>query len=130
MATSFRRPTQIVRRSMGYYDRVSGEYVKAVEPPSVSIMAAIYPATALDYDRTISELGGRRSGQLKRMVSDTFLNVATALGKGHPGDIVIHQNERWLVISRADNTVLGTSVSHYRYLLARGIEHAEGESPL
>jgi len=123
MATSFRRPLSVIRRTLGTF--VQGVYVPAVEPAATGIMATVQPATAADYERMQAEQSGRRLDGLMRIYTDDTLTPAGATAAGqHPGDIAIIRGERYLVIGQHARDQLGTSVSHNRYLAVR---EAEGQ---
>ena len=132
MATSFRRPIPVIQRTVGYFNDRDGSYVPAVEPDPVMIMGTTWPARASDYDRMEALQDGRKMNELRLMNCDTRLNTVKqgGVGEGHPGDVVLEDGARFLVIHERRHTILQSSVSHYRYILEREISKAPGENPL
>jgi hypothetical protein len=120
----FRRPHPVIRRLAGHYER--GIWLNDDEQLPITVQMGIQPATAGDYERLQSTPGGRRFAALLRAYVD--LDAPTLMPAGEseaelPGDLVLYQGHRWLVIGRHTRDQLGTrGVSHIRYLLARQIE--------
>lgn len=122
----FRKVVQVIRRSRGRYDR--GIWLNADDPPPEPMLLGIQPAKADDYERLQSLPSGRQFMALKRAYADldSAPLVPAGLGEGEPelpGDLVLHEGARWLVIGRHTRDQFGSiGVSHVRYLIAREIQ--------
>jgi hypothetical protein len=80
-----------------------------------------------DVERMEATASGRRTNNMVRAYADVDVELGVA-GNGHPGDIVLYDNTRWLVVGAARWDVLGDpDTSHRRYLLAEEAERAAGE---
>jgi hypothetical protein len=122
----FRKPTPVVRRRAGEY--VRGVWEPSAEPLPETVLLGIQPATPGDYERLQANPEGRRIAGLLRAYGpvENPLNVGGE-DTNLPGDLVLHEDRYWLVIGRHVRDILGSPVSHTRYLLAREIEAGEGE---
>lgn len=114
----------LIRRGSGAY--TAGVWTVAPEPDPVAMTANIQPARPAEYEMLQSMPGGRRTNNMLRCYADIQLAVAGDLD--HPGDIVLVNGARYLVIGRIDRHALGIpTVSHYRYMLVPEIETVPGE---
>ena len=128
MTTSFRRPYQVVRRAAGAY--VQGRYVPAPEPAPVGILATVQPldlSRSGVYEAMQAQAGGRRFSAAWRVYTDSVLQCA---GEAEPGDVLLYQGRRLLIVAVQDRHILGSEVSHYKYVAVEEIEKSAGESPL
>jgi hypothetical protein len=121
----FARPTQVIHRTGGAY--VNGVWTAPLEPAPVTVALLIQPAMRGDVERMEATASGRRTNNMVRAYADVDVELGVA-GNGHPGDIVLYDNTRWLVVGAARWDVLGDpDTSHRRYLLAEEAERAAGE---
>lgn len=126
MAVLFPKSYQVIRRGVGSY--INGVWTPAPEEGSETLLANIHPASSADYERAQATLAGRRITAMKRCFTNIGANLRVAGGDGYPGDIVIYQGQRWLVIGSADWNSLGDAdTSHMRYILALEAERGDGE---
>lgn len=127
MSLPFSVPISVVRRERGTYNPQTGMYAPAFEPSPITIMGSVHPAERLDRDvlKTLTE--GRRSDDIRKLITDVKLNTANSY---HPGDILYVGGDRYILASVADNTLGDMSVSHYKYVAIREIEVGPGEHPL
>lgn len=120
----FPRPYGLIRRGSGAY--VDGIWTPAPEPGQATVLADVQPASTADYQRLEAMPGGRRTTNLLRLYCD--IQLAVAGDADHPGDLILIDGTRYLVIGRMDRHVLGLQgVSHWRYLLVPEIETVPGE---
>lgn len=126
MAVLFRRIHRLIRRLPGSY--VNGIWVPSVELPPQDIALNIQPADDRDYARTQAILSGRRVTAMVTATADLNANLNVAGDADWPGDIIIYNNRRWLVIGSATFDAIENSITnHMRYLLTLEAEHAAAE---
>jgi len=121
----------VIRRFPGTY--VQGVWQPYVEPFSVKIRLDIQPATVRQFQMVEALPEGRRNSQILCAFAAVGTNLKVPDAKTrHPGDLVVINGNRWLVIGRADFTSLGTqrATSHEVYIIQSEIEKATGEAPV
>ena len=123
MSTSFRRPTQVIRRNQGAF--VDGHYVAAELPAPVTILMGVQPVAA--DDTLLADAGGRRASEMRIGYTSLADALRPAVQDGHPGDLVYRDGDPWLVIGVAMRDVLMTGTSHARHLLVRHDDEVEGQ---
>lgn len=102
-------------------------------PPTVSapipFMANIQPASMSDYQRLEANAEGRRLAGVLRCYTDLEVDLKVAgENKGYPGDLVVYNSKRYLVIAVTRYDALeDVDTSHARYLLTPEIENSTGE---
>lgn len=126
MAVLFPKIYKVIRRNNGAY--IDGVWTPGVESKPEDIYLNIQPASIQDYQRTQAIFAGRRVSAMYRAFADIDAGLTVAGEDGHPGDIVIYNNERHLVIGKAIwNTLNSPITSHVRYMLVMESEHEAGE---
>lgn len=113
---------------------VNGRAGKPIEEEGRMVLGW-QPATSGDYDRAVAISGGRRLSQVRRAYGDLGprqlvpAGARGAPGQRHaPGDLVVNEGERWLVIGLQPRTSLpGMPTQGVRYLLVAEAEHEPGE---
>lgn len=126
MSVMFRRIHKLIRRSPGTY--VNGIWVPAFEAGEEDIALNIQPATDYDYTRTQAILAGRRVTAMCTATADLNAGIHVAGDGDWPGDIIIYNGRRWLVIGSAVFDAIPNSITnHLRYLLTLEAEHAAAE---
>ena len=114
--------------------RVPGEYVNGIWRPHIElaqedIFLDIQPANDFDYQRTQAILGGRRVTAMMTVTADLDANLHVAGDGDWPGDIIIYNDRRWIVIGSARFDSIPNSISnHMRYLITLEAEHAAAEA--
>lgn len=125
MAVLFPKTHGVIRRGQGAY--VNGVWTPGGEPAVEILLANIQPASSGDYARLQAVAAGRRISAMMRCFTDLDANLKVA-GDDHPGDIVVYNGQRWLVIGSARwDSLDDADTSHCRYMLALEAEHAAGE---
>lgn len=126
MAVMFPRLTQVIRREPGQY--VDGNWIPPGEVELSEIPLSIQPASQSDYMRTQATLSGRRVTAMMRVYANLDANLRVAGYNEHPGDLVIYNGDRWLVIGSTRWDALNDAdTSHCRYMIVLESEHAKGE---
>ena len=121
----FRRPIPVVRRGAGEF--VRGIWQPVMEPQPNTVMLGLQPATAADYEKVQANPEGRRVAALLRAYGPLSEPLNVAGEDNSNGDLVIHDGHHWLVIGKHVRNLVSSRFSHIRYLLAREIEHSDGE---
>ncbi|KUE88888.1 hypothetical protein ASL20_09690 [Cupriavidus necator] len=111
--SSFRKPTQIRRRTVGRWE--GGRWIEGDDTGIETILASVQPVSLSDQDELQARLEGRRIEAAVRIYTTAVLNVAGADDRN--GDRLI-----WPHGSRqGDYLVVSVSpwqsgvISHYRY---------------
>lgn len=126
MSVFFPKVYQVIRRNPGSY--VNGVWTPAGESQPLNIAINIQPASATDYDRLQAMSSGRRVTAMMRVYADLDANLNVAGSNDHPGDIIIYNDQRWLVIGSTRWDVFGNSdTGHMRYMITLEAEHSAGE---
>lgn len=126
MAVLFPKTYAVIRRGQGSY--IDGVWNPASEGAAEILLANIQPATAGDYMRAQSIASGRRVNAMMRCITNLDANLRVAGDQGYPGDIVIYDDRRWLVIGSAKwNSLDSGDTSHARFMLALEAEAGAGE---
>jgi hypothetical protein len=127
MTVLFGRSWKVIRRLPGQY--VNGMWTPHTELPAEDILLNIQPASDADYSRTQSILGGRRVTAMMTATADIAAGLHVAGDGDWPGDIIIYNDRRWLVIGSATfDSLIGSITSHMRYLITLEAEHAAAET--
>lgn len=125
MGVFFARSYEVIRRNPGQY--VDGVWTPAFDAQAIELPMNIQPASENDYIRVQAVASGRRVTAMMRAFTNLDAELKVA-GDNHPGDIVLYNGQRWLVIGSARRDVLGDAESsHMRFMLALEAEHAAGE---
>lgn len=117
---------QLIRREKGGY--VDGVWTPAIELDVEDIALDIQPANDFDYARVQAISAGRRVTAMVTATAALDAGLHVAGSRGYPGDIVIYNDERWIVIGSARFDSLGGDTGHCRYLMTLEIEHGAGEA--
>lgn len=126
MGVLFPKAYQVIRRGVGSY--INGVWTPAPEEAPGPLLANIHPASSADYERAQATLAGRRITAMKRCFTDIGANLRVAGSDGYPGDIILYNGQRWLVIGSAEwNTLNDPDTSHFRYIITLEVEHGDGE---
>jgi hypothetical protein len=127
MSVLFRRTHKLIRRLPGSY--TNGIWTPHVELEQEDIALNIQPAGESDYMRTQAILGGRRVTAMMTAFADLEAGLHVAGDGDWPGDIIIYNSQRWLVIGSARFDSIGNSITnHMRFLLTLEAEHAAAEA--
>lgn len=134
MATSFRRPFQVMKRNMGTWQ--NGRYIPADMGMIVVINATIQMPNVGDMQKIEALPMGRRAARYIKVYTDTRLNVPNQEIEGarqqYPGDIIYYDSSHYLLFGESDFTMLrrsrNTVVSHWRYYGCEVIEGARQEN--
>lgn len=121
----FRVPVSVIRRGPGSF--VRGVFVPSAEPAPTTIQASIQPAEAGDFQDAVADPAGRRYSARLCLRTASRLAVARPAPNAEPGDIVLHDGARWLIIGEQSWNVLGRPVSHYAYLIIPEGEGGQAE---
>jgi len=135
MATSFRRPFQVLVRNMG-------NWVEGIYQPDDgiglkrTIMATVQMPSTGDLGKIELLPYGKRAGRYIKIYTDERLNcVNQKIAPGRqalPGDIFYYDGSEYLIFGESDFQMLGrsrsTPVSHWRYYACELIESAELEN--
>jgi hypothetical protein len=126
MSVMFRRIHKLIRRLPGSY--VNGIWQPHLELEQEDIALNIQPATDYDYTRTQAILAGRRVTAMMTATADLEANLHVSGDGDWPGDIIIYNGRRWLVIGSARfDSIPGSITNHMRYLITLEAEHAAAE---
>lgn len=125
MGVFFPRLYPVIRRGKGAY--VNGVWTPAFETQAVELALNIQPASQSDYERVQAVASGRRVTAMMRAFANLDADLKVAGADDHPGDIVVYNQDRWLVIGSSRWDVFGDELDHVRYMLALEAEHAPGE---
>lgn len=103
-----------------------------MENPPENMELDIQPANDFDYQRTqiIAQSVGQRVTAMVTATAPLAAGLRVAGSHGYPGDIVLYNDERWIVIgsARFDSLGIGSDTAHMRYLLTLEAEHSAGEN--
>jgi hypothetical protein len=119
------KPYQVIRRRPGTW--VKGEYVPSAVETAEGVMGSHQPSRIYDYSTLAAQPGGRRYTLLYRFYTNAELHPAKQGDNGHPGDLVMVDGERFLVVGVAEWRVLPGATNHGRYLITNELEHGTGE---
>lgn len=122
---SWRRPHIVIRRNPGTF--VKGKYVPSATERQETVYASVQPSRIYDYSMLESQPGGRRYMTIYRFYTDATLRVVEPGDGGHPGDLVLYEGKRHVVVGVADRRLLQSEVSHGRYLIVSEVEHSGPE---
>lgn len=126
MGVLFPKAFQVIRRSQG--TRINGEWTLALEPGAEMLPMNIQPAGSSDYTRLQAVAPGRRLSSMLTAYADLDAALRVA-GDDHPGDVVIYNDRRWLVIGESRwDSLDDPDTSHIVYMLTLEAEHASGEA--
>ena len=134
MATSFRRPFEVVVRNMG-------QWVEGIYRPSDGIglrrtvMATVQNPSYRDAKTIESYPWGKRAGRYIKIYCDERLNCVNQAieykREAYPGDIFYFDNSEYLIFGEYNFQMLKmsrpTPVSHWRYFACELIEGAQLE---
>ena len=126
MGVLFPKAHQVIRRSPGAF--VNGEWRLPIESGAETLALNIQPPNNTDYTRLQAVAPGRRLSSMLIAYAglDAGLKVA---GDSHPGDVVIYNGRRWLVIGESRwDSFDDPDTSHLVYALALEAEHSAGEA--
>lgn len=126
MGVLFPKAHSVIRRNAGSY--VNGEWRLAGENGAETLPLNIQPPGNSDYTRLQAVAPGRRLSSMLIAYAglDAGLKVA---GDGHPGDVVLYNGRRWLVIGESRwDSFDDPDTSHLVYMLALEAEHSVGEA--
>lgn len=126
MGVLFPKAHQVIRRNPG--TRINGEWTLAMEPGAETLAMNIQPPNNTDYTRLQAVAPGRRLSSMLTAFADLDAGLRVA-GDGHPGDVVIYNGRRWLVIGESRwDSFDDADTSHLVYFLALEAEHSSGEA--
>lgn len=126
MGVLFPKAHQVIRRSPGSF--VNGEWRLPFEPGVETLAMNIQPPNNIDYTRLQAVAPGRRLSSMLTAFADLGAGLRVA-GDGHPGDVVIYNGSRWLVIGESRwDSFDDPDTSHIVYALALEAEHSAGEA--
>lgn len=124
----FGRFYPVIRRSPGEY--VNGEWVPPSGDATSQVKLDIQPSTSAPFRMMETLPEGRRSNHTLAAFAalGTDLRMAEVDGQ-FPGDIVLLDGIRWIVIAKAEFDSLGFNrpTTHELYLIQREIERGAGE---
>lgn len=129
MTTSFRRPFQILRRDIGYWQ--NGVYKMSDQAGTFeTIMATVQSPSAGDMMKIEATAFGRRASRYIKIYTDLRLRCSNQMIEGmrdtYAGDIFYYDDSQYLLFGESDFTMLGrsrnTKVSHWRYYACETIE--------
>ena len=123
--SSFRKPFTALRR--GKAEFVKGEATLPTETAE-TIMASVQPSAQGDDGRVVQGIAGRETTDVFRIYTNADLRTMGD-DEGYPGDILMFKGKRLLLVGKRDHNMMGSEVSHFRYLAIEEIEKGEGESP-
>lgn len=127
MAVMFSKIHKVIRRSGGGY--VNGIWVPALESSPEDMVLHIQPASDSDYLRVQTTSGGRRVTAMVTVTADIDAGLHVAGDDDYPGDIVIYNGRRWIVIGSARfDSLVNSSTNHMRYMATLEAEHAANEA--
>ncbi len=126
MGVLFPKSHQVIRRNSGSF--VNGEWRLPIEPGAEALAMNIQPANNTDYTRLQAVAPGRRLSSMLTAFADLDAGLRVA-GDGHPGDVVIYNGRRWLVVGESRwDSFEDPDTSHIVYMLALEAEHTAGEA--
>jgi hypothetical protein len=127
MATSFRKEYEVVSRLPGQW--VDGHYWPERLDTGIirKVMMSVQNPSAGDRNAIEALPLGQRVSRYIKVYTDERLTPIGQLPGGHPGDVILADNRRYVVIGETNFNMLkqtrpNTPVSHFRYYAAEIIE--------
>ena len=132
MATSNRTPFVVISRSPGMWHE--GKYYPEQDGIPRNVPMTIQEPSAGDRNAIEALVNGRRAARYIKAYTDIKLNAVGQDPGGNPGDIIIFDGKRYLIIGEANFTMMrrqmgSNTVSHYRYYAAEVIENENEAVP-
>ena len=126
MPTMFRTPYIVIERKPGKWQ--DGHYYPEMTGPGKNVMMTIRPPGTSDQTNLIAmtPAGGRVARYIK-VYTETKLGSMSQEPGGAPGDFILYDGKRFLIIGENIFGTMkkinsGSRVSHYRYYAAELIE--------
>ena len=126
-------PTPVIFRQGGEY--IEGVWQDYPEPAPVNVSLAIQGTRFFDEYRMQNRGEGQRQVASLKMFGPLSPRLrapreASGTTAEIPGDIVIYENERWLVTEEITwNSLSSAPTNHRRYIIQREIEKEISEEP-
>lgn len=132
MATSNRTPFVVISRSPGTWHE--GKYYPEQDGIPRNVPMTIQEPSTGDRNAIEALPLGRRDARYIKIYTDIRLNSVGQAPGGSPGDIVLVDGKRFLIIGESNFTFMrrqmgSNTVSHYRYYAAEVIENENEAVP-